>query len=139
MKNLFLITSILLSAFLVSCNNDDAREVPENDIVGTWKLVAQWDGGSPSQDWLPVAIAYTYTFDSDGTFSSTVNVNCVQGTYILTDDKLIFNFDCGTFPPIGDNGTVINNFTWDESYFILTPTDSSCDEGCKFKFQKQNN
>jgi hypothetical protein len=140
MKTLFLITSMLFATFMVSCNRSE-KDTSENKIVGTWKLVENKDGGSPNPDWQPVAYSYTRTFNIDGTFSSTANVNCTKGTYTLTDNKLTLNFDCGTFPPIGDNGTIVNNFMWDGNDFILTPTllGQGCFEGCAFKFRKNDN
>ncbi|MDR2206101.1 MAG: lipocalin family protein [Flavobacteriaceae bacterium] len=137
MKNLFIITSILLSAFLVSCNNEDSRETP---IVGTWKLVEYFGGNSADNiGWHPIDNGYTYTFNGDGTFTSTRFSYCTQGTYILTDSKLTLKFDCTEPPGLSDNGVLIENFSWDEEYFILTPTYLFCDEGCAEKFEKQEN
>jgi hypothetical protein len=137
MKRKLLGTFLILLAVIFTAFTCNKEKLSKNTLVGTWKLIESKEGGSPNPDWHPVGYSYTYTFNSDGTFSSTVNVNCVQGVYILTGDKLTFKFDCEGLSQIGDNSTVIYNFTWKGSDFILTPTTFICDEGCAYKFRKQ--
>ena len=81
MKNLILIFTILL----LSCSNDDNKP-QENPLKGTWKLIETYssDGGSNPQ-WTSVENGYTYTFNSNGTYSSTRFSECSTGEYTITD------------------------------------------------------
>lgn len=134
MKNLILIFTILL----LSCSNDDNKP-QENPLKGTWKLIETYssDGGSNPQ-WTSVENGYTYTFNSNGTYSSTRFSECSTGEYTITDSTLTLDYDCEDFDTGIENppGTFIENYVFEDQKIILTPTYLNCDEGCGYKFER---
>lgn len=136
MKTIILIFSMLFSLF--SCNGTDTIE-QENSIYGTWTLIEIYgsDGGSNPQ-WTSVTIVYTYTFNENGSFTSSRFSECTSGTYSIENDKLILNFGCEGFttgiesPP----GTFIEQMYFENGHLILKPTYLNCIEGCGWKFDK---
>lgn len=143
MKKIFVITVLLSFAFIaISCSDDDNRK-NETSVIGTWKLV-EVNSSFPFYQWYPVENGYTYTFETDGTFTSNLFSECTYGTYILseTDGTLSLIYDCEEFTEggwYGDTfveGTFIENYVFSGQYLIFTPTYYCGDEGCSYKFKK---
>lgn len=136
MKSLILILSMLLS--LASCSDDDTKSQNEN-ILGTWKLIETYgsDGGSNPQ-WRPVDNGYTYTFNNDGTFSSTRFTECTTGTYGVSNSTIILDYGCAGFDTGVENpaGTFVENYSYENGNIILTPSYMNCIEGCAYRFEK---
>lgn len=116
-----------------SCSQNDEKEIEENSILGTWKLVERIESGD---DGLPIWQAvgeeqsYTYTFFEEGMLKSS-RYNC-NGTYELgTLNILHLEFDC-------NDGRIKGNLKYEfkNANLILTPEPNSCDEGCDEKFEK---
>lgn len=139
MKNMFLILSIFF--FTTGCSEEETTQ-QENAIYGTWKLIEiyQSDGDSNPQ-WTTVDSGYTYTFNKDGTFSSTRFTECTSGTYEVSSNSIILDYSCNGFdtgiesPP----GTFIESYIFENNYLILTPSYLNCIEGCDYKFEKIEN
>ena len=136
MRTLMLTLVMLLS--LASCNDDKTNE-NNKGIVGTWKLISTYgsDGGSIAK-WSSVDKGYTYTFNSDGTFTSTRFSECTQGTHTLNPTSLILNFGCNGFDTKIETpaGTFSEKISYENENVILTPSYLMCDEGCAYKFEK---
>lgn len=137
MKPIILILAILFS--FVACSNDDEKELTTQErLIGTWKLVEVYGSDGGQGQWTPVEDGYTYTFNDNGTFTSTRFSECTYGTYTLTSSTLILSFGCEGFTTgIEDpEGTFIENFVYDNNFIFLSPTYLTCDEGCDQKYQK---
>ncbi|AUS07068.1 hypothetical protein [Pseudotamlana carrageenivorans] len=136
MKLTILILCIFLS--LTSCSDDEAKS-QENNFLGTWKLIETYgsDGGSNSQ-WTSVDNGYTYTFNNNGTFSSTRFTECTTGTYGVSSNSITLVYGCEGFDTGIENpaGTFVENYVFEDENIILTPTYMNCDEGCSYKFEK---
>lgn len=136
MKSTILILSILLS--FTSCNDDDTKP-QEINILGTWKLIETYGsyGGSNPQ-WTSIDNGYTYTFNNDGTFSSTRFTECTTGTYETSSSSITLVYGCEGFDTGIENpaGTFVENYVFDNEYIILKPSYMNCDEGCSYKFKK---
>lgn len=138
MKKLILLFIILLH---VSCNSDN--EIKDKSLVGTWKLSeANIGDGGIGTKWVAIksSDSYTYTFKSDGTFTSTRFNDCRCGKYSLSTDLLTLDFDCPDFTSgiESPSGTYIENYKQENGKMILSPTYLSCIEGCLYKFKKIN-
>ena len=136
MKKLIFILTTLIS--LSSCDRNDPI-TQENSIYGTWKLVEIYgsDGGS-NPKWTSVTIVYTYTFNENGSFTSSRFSECTSGTYTIENDKLILNFGCEGFTTgiESPQGTFIEQMRFENGNLILKPTYLNCIEGCGWKFDK---
>lgn len=134
MKNLILIMIVLIS----SCSKNETIE-QEDELKGTWKLIERYgsDAGNISQ-WHPVENGYTYTFNSNGTYSSTRFSECSTGDYTFTASTLTLAYDCENFNTGIENSpeAFIENYVFENRKIILTPTYLNCDEGCSYKFRK---
>lgn len=139
MKKMFLILSILF--LFTGCNHEDPKQ-QENSIYGTWKLIEiyQGDGGSNPQ-WTTVNSGYTYTFNNDGTFSSTRFTECNSGTYVMSSDLITLKYNCNGFDTGIENppGTFAESYIFKNTNLILTPSYLNCIEGCDYKFEKIEN
>lgn len=136
MKNMYLILSVLF--LFTGCNEEEAKQ-QENSIYGTWKLIEiyQSDGGSNPQ-WTIADISYTYTFNNNGTFSSTRFAECASGTHKVTNKSITLNYSCNEFDTGIENppGTFVENYIFEKNNLILTPSYLNCIEGCGYKFEK---
>lgn len=125
---------------LSGCSDDDDQsELSATGISGTWLLTETYIYEPDNQGhWVPTENGYTYTFNSDGTFSSTRFFECTTGEYSMSKNQLILTYDCKGFDTgIEDKaGTFIENYHLENGKIILTPTYLNCDEGCGFKFEK---
>ena len=136
---MFLILSIF---FMTTGCSEEKNEQQNNSIYGTWKLIElyQSDGGSNPQ-WTTVDVAYTYTFNNDGTFSSTRFTECTSGTYDKSNNSITLDYGCDGFntgielPP----GTFVESYIFENANLILTPSYLNCFEGCAYKFEKIEN
>ncbi|RAV28091.1 lipocalin-like domain-containing protein [Sinomicrobium soli] len=135
MKNLILIISVFL---FVSCSNDDDAATPRQQITGTWTLAEAKVGTGAPGKWEPVSEGYSYTFGSDGTFSSDRFSGCTAGTYVLSEDTLVLEYDCEGFTTGMEEpeGTFSESISFEGGKMILTPTYMGCIEGCSYKFEK---
>lgn len=134
---------VLLALLFIACNNNDFAENPEQSIIGTWQLIETLsDIGDGSGDWKSVMDGYTYTFDSNGGFTSNRFAECNRGAYFIntTDQHLTLDYSCIHFtqgieqPP----GTFVEQFTFETNDLILNPTYVFCVESCGWKFRKTN-
>ncbi|MBA6151620.1 lipocalin family protein [Gelidibacter maritimus] len=131
----------LIIIMLSGCNNSDDEIKTEQSIIGNWKLIEVYsDVGDGSGDWNPVENGYTYSFSSNGEFSSTRFPECSSGTYTINSNELTLVFDCNGFTTGIENpeGTFVENYTFESNTVILVPTYMICDEGCGWKFKKMN-
>lgn len=139
MKSIILILSILFS--LTGCSEKETNQ-QENSIYGTWQLIEiyQSDGGSSPQ-WTTVDESYIYTFNNDGTFSSTRFTECTSGTYEISNNSITLNYSCVGFDTGMENppGTFIESYIFKNANLILTPFYLNCIEGCDYKFEKVEN
>lgn len=131
----------LIIIMLSGCNNSDDEIKTEQSIIGNWKLIEVYsDVGDGSGGWNPVENGYTYSFSSNGEFSSTRFSECSSGTYTINSNELTLVFDCNGFTTGIENpeGTFVENYTFESNTVILVPTYIFCVEGCGWKFKKMN-
>lgn len=137
MRTKILLLSMLLS--LTSCRDDDTKS-QETSILGTWKLIETYgSNGGTNPQWTTVNNGYTYTFNNDGTFSSTRFIGeCTTGTYIMSSNSITLDFDCAGFDTGIESpaGTFVENYGFENENIILTPSYMDCIEGCGYKFEK---
>ncbi|MDR2146107.1 MAG: lipocalin family protein [Tannerella sp.] len=138
----FIFFIFLLLVNFSGCDKEKENISPEFEdgtgIVGTWQLMEFFDGGSISPGWRPIKDGYTYTFNADGTFTSTRFAECTHGTYELADNTLSLYFGCDGFDPYFINtSTFVELIFWiKDNTFHLVPIYMNCDEGCTFKFRR---
>lgn len=135
-KKLFL---LLITFIFIGCNNDNDSKPKDTSLAGTWKLAEFFGGdGGSNPKWSPVSNGYTYTFKSDGTFTSTRFSECTYGTYNLENSKLTLIFGCTGFTTSVETpkGTFVENYRINNGKMILTPSYSACIEGCDYAFVK---
>ena len=136
MKTLILFFSIIFS--ITSCNSDDTNK-QDNNIIGTWKLIETYgsDGGNNPQ-WTLVNNGYMYTFNENGSFTSNRFSECSEGNYSISANNLTLDYSCSNFDTGIETtaGTFLEEYSFEGTNIILTPTYLTCIEGCKFKFQK---
>ncbi|MFC7357503.1 lipocalin family protein [Jejudonia soesokkakensis] len=133
MKKLSLL--LLLSIFIVSCASEDKTlEFTADNLIGTWKLVEAYaDPGDGSGTYQPVTNGYTFTLNSDGTFTSERISECESGTYSIQENaKLVFQFDCENYSEI-----FVDTAKFDGSKLVTSPLSPIvCTDGCGNKFKK---
>ena len=139
MKKLLLMLAICF--FILGCSEEETKQ-QEQSIYGTWKLIEiyQSDGGSNPQ-WSNVDTSYTYTFNKDGTFSTTRFTECTQGTYDKSNNSITLDYRCNGFNTGIENppGTFVERYIFENAHLILTPSYLNCFEGCDYKFEKIEN
>ena len=137
MKNLIFFLTISFS--ILSCSHNDNLDTIVT-IVGSWKLFEIYsNSGGGTGQWSQIDNGYSYTFFSNGEFSSSRFSECTDGTYSITNNKLTLVFGCTGFTTRveGPEGTFIEQMTFESGFLILTPTYLTCIEGCAYKFKKQ--
>jgi len=137
MKKIILLVVILISQ--ISCNNDKETKPTNTGIVGTWQLAESFEGdGGMATKWISVKNGYTYTFKSDGTFTSTQFTKCTNGTYKLENATLTMIYGCPGFTLMREKpaGTFIENYKIENGKMHLSPINYLCFEGCAYKFKK---
>ncbi|MDB9874548.1 hypothetical protein OAC97_04760 [Flavobacteriaceae bacterium] len=139
MKTIYLILIAIVS--LTSCIEDENQLRSEDDlkIQGQWQLIEVYEsnGGNINQ-WNSVENGYLYTFNTDGTFTSSRFTECSTGNYSLTDTLLTIDYDCPNFNTGIESpaGTFVESYSFENNELILVPTYMTCDEGCGWKFSK---
>ncbi|MGL1885571.1 MAG: hypothetical protein OCD76_03560 [Reichenbachiella sp.] len=131
----------LIIIMLSGCSNSDDEIKTEQSIIGNWKLIEVYsDIGDGSGDWNSVENGYSYSFSSNGEFTSTRFSECSSGTYTINSDELTLVFDCSGFTTGIENPeeTFVENYAFELNTVILVPTYLNCDEGCGWKFKKMN-
>ena len=134
MKNLILL--LLTFIAIASCNtSDDAGNLQDYDLEGTWKLTANLaDPGDGSGTFQTVNSNKTITFNSDGTYTSTGDMcnisigttTATSGTYDTVGQTI--NSSCGTNNlPISYE---INGSILEITYLCIEP--------CKSRYSKVN-
>jgi hypothetical protein len=131
MKNLFLITSMLLATFIMSCNRSE-KDTPENKIVGTWKLegiVNEKTGEMQVLEPKDCEECYTLKFETNTT-----------GTGRSTTNQMWINLNKAIFM---GNMTEINEST-DDGHFFISILHSLIsyefnENTLKFYYQYENN
>ena len=139
MKNNISILPVFLFV-LIACSNSENQEINKlNRIVGTWQLteIGLGDGRSSSSGTV-IENGYKYTFNENGTFSSNRFDQCSEGSYSVSSNHLILDYNCKDFSTGIENppGTFIEIFAFSEGFMFLSPTYMNCDEGCYNKFKK---
>lgn len=136
MKNMYLILSIFF--FTTGCSEEEAK--PKEDFIyGTWKLIEIYQSdGSSNPQWTNVDSGYTYTFNNDGTFSSTRFSECTSGTYEVSSNSITLDYSCNGFDTGIENppGTFVENYFFENNNLIIIPSYLHCIEGCNYKFEK---
>lgn len=137
MKKIFLSLIAIISFY--SCSQNENTEKENLSLIGSWKLIETYnsDGGS-TPSWKSVENGYTYSFKSDGSFTSNRFSECTKGNYTISYNKLTLTFDCAGFNTGIENspGVFIEELIFDNSSIILKPTYLNSIEGCSFKFKK---
>ncbi len=138
MKNLILI--LVLIVMSCSSDNNDNKSGTNNRMIGTWRLVETYigTGDLSTTQWETVENGYTYSFNRDGTFSSSRFSECESGAYEFSEELLTLNFGCDGFTTGIDSpeGTIVENYLLENEFMYLSPTYLSCAEGCSYKFQR---
>ncbi len=68
------ITTLFLSIILFGCGDDDNAGLTTRSIIGTWEVTPEF---VPCND--------QYTFNEDGTFTSTSNEQITSGRYVFDE------------------------------------------------------
>ncbi|MCL6217879.1 lipocalin family protein [Zunongwangia pacifica] len=127
---------------LSGCDNEEYGMYEVDRIVGSWKLVEVYNDNNNGRGvWSPAENVYSYTFNEDGTFSSTRFPQCTGGNYSIYDDEIVLDFDCNNNRTMGISSvssTFIEEFDYDGNNVIFIPTYPACDKGCKLKFEPTN-
>jgi len=139
MKNMILIFIMLFSATSCTENNSEDNTTNDSKIIGQWQLVEIYESNEGNiNQWNSVDDGYLYTFNPDGTFTSSRFPECTTGIYSITDTLLTLGYDCPNFG-IGVErpaGTFVESYSFENNQLILVPTYMICDEGCGWKFSK---
>ena len=138
MKNIIFIIGIIISCH--SCSQNNEIEMEDNSIIGTWKLTSSYVNtmSGSNGEWKTVENGYTYTFNIDGSFESDRFIECVRGSYELSDIKLTLNYPCSNFDSgfyENPKGILIESYRIINNELILSPKYILC-ENCAFKFEK---
>lgn len=134
MKNLFIISLVILTLFSCSNSSSDDKTKQENSLIGKWKLIEQKnsDGSATVPSWTTVINSYDLTLNENLTFTSTQITGCTNGTYMIENGKITLTYECG-------NGTIPNQFTiLSNSNTELIIKNVNCIEECADKFLKTN-
>ncbi len=132
--------AIALTTLLVlaSCEKNDTS-TPQISLGGTWQLKEVFiDIGDGNGTWETASNPYQYTFQTDGTYTTSRFDDCNSGKYTLRANELELDFDCNSLT-IGNQSftdSIIEEITFEDDHIILKPTYVICTEGCGFKFEK---
>lgn len=139
MKTIYLILIAVISFTSCSENENQLRNDNDRKIIGQWQLIEVYEsnGGSINQ-WNSVDNGYLYTFNINGTFTSSRFSECSTGNYSITDNLLTLDYDCLNFDTGIESpaGTFVESYNFENDVLILVPTYMTCDEGCGWKFSK---
>jgi len=123
----FVLLTIIGLGFLCSCNNDD---IPESEVVGTWKLVAILDGPEDGNgSFENVRSNKIVQFHEDGFVTSNGKLND-NSTTANTPSSLRYSVNEGV---IFTEGFASMKFEVDGKILIIVQT---CPDGCQSKFVK---
>lgn len=133
-KSLYVILIVIL---ITSCTQDDT---PINDsLFGKWQLVEIYDGalsGSHSVD-----NGYIITYRVDSTLTSTYptlgcNVDHIEGSFKTTQGEK--GRELTLFLSCEDKELITTYYYGVDSkgFIVISPKESSCDEGCYWKFKR---
>ncbi|ADF51927.1 lipocalin family protein [Zunongwangia profunda] len=128
---------------LSGCDNEEYGMYEVDRIVGSWKLVEVYnDNGDGHGQWSPAENAYSYTFNEDGTFSSTRFSQCNTGNYSIQNDEIYLDFDCNnnnrTIGIGSTSSTIVEEVDYEGINVIFIPTYPACHQGCRLKFEPIN-
>ena len=135
MKTLY---AILVLNLITSCHSDDT---PINDsLFGKWQLVEIYDGGS-LQPYRAIENGTSMTFYTDSTLTTTYHsLGCstdqTEGSYETTEgekrEELTVHLSCE------DKELTVTYYYGVDSkgFLVISPKESSCDEGCYWKFKR---
>lgn len=130
MKKTFFIFIIAILSF--SCNDDD-HDCPDNEFVGSWKLIEVLaDPGDGSGTFIPVESSRTLTFKNSGIITTNTSL-CnpysdeirTSGSYDVLEKKIYTNCEGANIPSI--------SFKMENEYLIL---DFFSLEGYSQKFER---
>ncbi len=130
---------------LPSCDSEEHNMYEVDRIVGSWKLVEIYsENASGEGQWTPAVNSYSYTFNENGTFTSTRFSQCTTGNYSVYSGELALDFECSNngISTMSISNTAassyIEEFDYEGSNVIFIPTYPACDQGCRFKFEPTN-
>lgn len=135
MKNLILI--LILNISLFGCAEESA-DAQNTTIYGTWQLVQSYVVNGVNGNWEKVENGYQYEILSSNTFASNQFSECFEGTIVLKDSEITFDYECEGFTTGIETpaGSFTYQYSFDNGLLLLTPTYLTCDEGCGYKFEK---
>lgn len=90
------LSAILLSACILSCSKDDKNTTPTVDreapTTGTWRVTQFTEhGNNETSDFN----GYTFTFDSNGSVTASLNSTNRHGTWSINNSATEFTLDFG--------------------------------------------
>lgn len=141
MKNLVLILVLFTSFY--SCKSDDEVPTPNNEIYGSWKLMATNNNdGNSGTSWTEAINTYNIAFNKDNTFSRNDFATCSSGTYTITQDPSNSEYKIITLTYACNNDDFEHQFK--SKYRIININSSelitnnlNCIEECGEKFIKE--
>ena len=77
MKKVFILFSALTLGFFTSCSDDDSEDSPENSLMGSWQLTAEFENGE-TYELDNCDLEETIIFKSDGIYD-LIDYNPVEG------------------------------------------------------------
>lgn len=123
MRNLIMYGILLLILSACSKKDDD-----NNQVLGTWTFVERYVSEGGPGKWSSVEDGYSLTFKENNRITSS-EAPC-DGSYSGSGDEFSINFECNSLQPIG-------KYTMQFEDGNLLLWHSQCDEGCGWKFEKQ--
>ena len=130
-----------------SPTEEHPTEEADQNLYGIWQLI-EFTSGLESDN---IENGYTIELLPNGNFFSTRFNECSQGTYSTLSHIVVgckkeqniisFHFPCEGFRPCSESTSFCNEQYWFTDgyleYLILSPTYLVCDEGCVYKFRRQ--
>lgn len=135
MKNVFLIFSMLFIA--TNCGQEETKQ-KENSIYGTWKLTEEYIVLGVNGNWTQIQNGYTFSIESNNTFSSTEFQECMKGVVDISETQIVFKYECDSFTTgiESPEGEFSYKYSFVGNKLSLIPNFMNCDEGCGYRFSK---
>lgn len=132
---MYLILSIF---FIISSCSDEQTEQQENSIYGTWKLTEEYIVSGVNGNWTQIQNGYTFSIESNNTFSSTEFQECNEGVVQINETQIVFKYECDGFTTgiESPEGEFSFKYSFVENKLSLNPNFLNCDEGCGYRFSK---
>jgi hypothetical protein len=134
-----IITFTILLIQLSCAKNDTSLDTLTNQITGEWQLTTRLIDSGNGPIWVDIDDGYTYTFDRNGSFTSTRFTDCDYGTYSVNGDELNLIFGCPDFTVWFEspNDAFVDRIEFENNTtVILYPINPFCIEQCATRFTK---